>query len=259
MHIDLTEIEENKKVRREQRYWIKEFGLFVSDRLSLVSGDWLTDGIINCAQRLLKERYPLMGGLQHTSLGDTLSYTIERGEFIQIINIRGNHWVTVSNIGSQPNCYNIYDSMCYGDLSSRAKKQICALIFSDSNEITLNFPSVQLQKGASDCGLFSVAYATTLCTGFDPVDLKYNQEFFRTHLFECIQKKFITPFPCEMLTKKRQPQNIVQVVPLHCVCRQPEEGRMAQCDMCGRWYHEECVKLPDNVENIEWFCARCKQ
>ncbi len=154
MYIDLTEGEESKdEIKREQRYWMKEFSLFVTDRLSLISGDWLTDTIINCAQRLLKEHYPLMGGLQATTLGDILSYTVEKGEFVQILNVRGSHWVTVSNIGCEQNCIKVYDSIPYGDLSSRARKQISALICSDANQIILKFPSVQQQKGGSDCGI----------------------------------------------------------------------------------------------------------
>ena len=58
-------------------------------------------------------------------------------------------------------------------------EQICALI------LTLNFPNVQFQKGGSDCGLFSIAFAASLCTGFRfyPADLQYNQTL---HLLNCI-------------------------------------------------------------------------
>ncbi len=92
----------------------------MTDRLSLISGDWLTDTIINCAQRLLKEHYPLMDGLQATTLGDILSYT---GEFVQILNVQG----TVSNIDSEPNCIKVYDSIPYlpeqGNRFSTAKRR----------------------------------------------------------------------------------------------------------------------------------------
>ena len=39
------------------------------------------------------------------------------------------------------------------------------LMFSDAQELTLNFPN----EGGSDCGLFSIA---SLGTGFDPADLQ---------------------------------------------------------------------------------------
>ena len=39
------------------------------------------------------------------------------------------------------------------------------------------------QKGVNDCGIFAVAFATTLCTGFDPTDLQYDQNAFRDGLY----------------------------------------------------------------------------
>ena len=55
--------------------------LFVADRQSIVAGEWLTDAVIDAAQVLLKEHFPEMGGLQRTTLGHTLTYAVERGEF----------------------------------------------------------------------------------------------------------------------------------------------------------------------------------
>jgi len=51
----------------------------VSDRISILSGEWLTDAVINCCQTLLKEQYPHIGELQNTGLGETLAYEIETG------------------------------------------------------------------------------------------------------------------------------------------------------------------------------------
>ena len=39
---------------------------------------------IDDAQVLLKEHFPEMGGLQRTTLGHTLTYAVERGEFVQL-------------------------------------------------------------------------------------------------------------------------------------------------------------------------------
>lgn len=245
------------KRKRRQRYWIKDLMLYVSDRQSIVSGEWLTDAVIDCSQVLLKNQYPHVGGLQMTTLGLLLRYSIETGEFVQILNVRRSHWVTVSNIGCKPDHFNVYDSMPSGNnISLRAKQQICAMIFSNSRQIILDFPKVQCQRGASDCGLFSIAFATTLCTGFDPAEIEYNQSLFRDHLMQCIQDRKITPFPCEM--KKRQQSTRQEVVKIHCQCRQPESGKMAACDGCSKWYHEECVHFPMNIEHVKWFCPNCQ-
>ena len=230
--------------------------LFVADCQSIVAGEWLTDAVINAAQVLLKEHFPEMGGLQRTTLGHTLTYAVERGEFVQIVNVRGNHWITVSNIGCQLNHLNVYDSIPHGDISLRAKQQIAALLFTQAKAITLNFPDVQVQRGSSDCGLFSIAFAMTLCTGFDPVEIKYDQKLFRDHLLQCIQNQHFTPFPCTVINKRPQAGH-QQVVPLFCQCRQPEGGKMAQCDGCKEWYHDECANFPDDIESVAWFCPSC--
>ena len=36
--------------------------------------------------------------------------------------------------------------------------------------------TVEKQKGSSDCGLFAVVFATSLCIGLEPANLKYHQE-----------------------------------------------------------------------------------
>ena len=35
--------------------------------------------------------------------------------------------------------------------------------------------AVERQSGSDDCGLFALAYAVTLLTGFDPVNVVYEQ------------------------------------------------------------------------------------
>ncbi|RKP37399.1 hypothetical protein BJ085DRAFT_5307, partial [Dimargaris cristalligena] len=30
---------------------------------------------------------------------------------------------------------------------------------------------------------------------------------------------------------------------LYCVCRQPEQGFMVECDICHEWYHGGCLKI----------------
>ena len=219
--------------------------LFVADRQSIVAGEWLTDAVIDAAQVLLKEHFPEMGGLQRTTLGHTLTYAVERGEFVQIVNVRGNHWsrITVSNIGCQLNHLNVYDSIPHGDISLRAKQQIAALLFTQAKAITLNFPDVLI------VAYFLLHLQMTLCTGFDPVEIKYDQKLFRDHLLQCIQNQHFTPFPCTVINKRPQAGH-QQVVPFFCQCRQPEGGKMAQCDGCKEWYHDECANFPDDIESV---------
>ena len=68
------------------------------------------DDVINAGIKLLEMSYPAMGGLQSTVLGETLSFNVCRGNFVQILNVARNHWITVSR-----NCelYLFHFSSCY--------------------------------------------------------------------------------------------------------------------------------------------------
>ena len=65
----------------------KELQLYEADKQSLSHGKWLTDNIIDAAQALLRNAYPYIGGLESVSLGQTLAFTIQSGEFVQILNV----------------------------------------------------------------------------------------------------------------------------------------------------------------------------
>ena len=120
-----------------------------------------------------------------------------------------------------PNHYNVDDSIQHGNTSSRVKQQICALVYSDSKEISLKFQSVQFQKG-SYCGLFCVAFATSVCAGLDPAYLCHNQDIFREHVLYCIENKYISPFPSTI--EERPNSTVERTITLYCLCRQPEVG-----------------------------------
>jgi len=67
----------------------------------------------------------------------------------------------------------VYDSIRREDISSRVKKQICALVYSDAKEINLTLPNVPRRVG-SKYGMFGISSAISFSTGFDPADLCYN-------------------------------------------------------------------------------------
>ena len=70
----------------------EELGLEFSHKECIINGGWL---IINAGQKLLEKSYPAMGGLQSIVLGETLSFDICHGIFVQILNVGRNHWIAV--------------------------------------------------------------------------------------------------------------------------------------------------------------------
>ena len=77
----------------------------------LSASGWLSDRVIEAAQLLILQQFPHVSGLQNPILQQTLTFQVHRGEFVQIINVRNNHWCTVSNIGCGEGEVKVYDSM----------------------------------------------------------------------------------------------------------------------------------------------------
>jgi len=190
--------------RPDSKYYLQQchkimntwaIGLHSADKVFLTKGKWLTDNIINAAQRLLKTTHSHIGGLQDTLLGETLSFEIQHGEFVQILNVSQSHWITVSNVGCKKRVVNIYDSIpsCY--VPTRTKEQIAAILFANETTLTLEHKAIQVQQGSNDCSLFTIAFATSLCGGENPVEINYKQHLLRSHLLNCVTKQEIFVFP----------------------------------------------------------------
>ena len=96
IQIDYNDIESDSSKRYD------ELGLLQTDKKILVSytvrNAWLNAHLIIAGQRLLKLRFPNVGGLQDVTKQDTLSFEKETGEFVQILHCNKNHWICVSNI-----------------------------------------------------------------------------------------------------------------------------------------------------------------
>ena len=53
----------------------------------------------------------------------------------------------------------------------------------------------QLQTGINDCGLFALAFCTSLALGEDLSEIKYDQARMRMHLENCLEAKQLSSFP----------------------------------------------------------------
>ena len=246
------------------QFWKKELNLTDDERQILNHPQkWLNDSLITAGQNMLKKQYgDRVSGLQDVVKLRTLSMDIEPNEFVQILNKSDNHWFTISTIGCKPGVVNIYDSASKY-ITRRNKEEIAALLNTGEDTITIQYMNVQHQYGGSDCGLFALAFATTLSTGMDPTACTFNQELMREHFLSCINKGQLDHFP---LKHTRRP--ILQPVKLesfdiHCHCRMPENprDRMILCNgSCKQWYHDTCEHVEDNIWNsrLRWYCTNCK-
>ena len=226
-------------------------------RTIISSGAWLNDLIIFAAQNLLRSEHPFVGGLQDPVLSEKMAMVPEPGEFVQVLNVLGDHWLTVSNIG----CGNHFTIRVFNSLRGRlpmsAKKVVADILQCQKKSITIIYESVQIPDGASDCGLFALAFAMSLCHGNNPSKELYNQEAMRDHLLRFLEDGKLCQFPS--LGKRRSRQKAgIERVPIYCVCRLPEE--MIQCSECAEWYHTSCVVVDRKaIVNCDqkWNCIKC--
>ncbi|KAL5491289.1 hypothetical protein EMCRGX_G016548 [Ephydatia muelleri] len=241
--------------------WIKvgESVLHKEDKVVLSNNGWLTDNIIHAAQQLLKQSHPHISGLQNPILQKTKTFDVQRNlDFVQCLNIKDNHWITVSAASSIPDTINVYDSL-NGTLTEPLKQIIADLMHSAGKQITVQYVSVQYQKGSQDCGLFAIAFACEICFGKDPSSVTFVQSTMRQHLIEGLEQGNILPFPSAV---RRQRSQMVrqEVFRIFCSCRMPNDGRkMIQCSKCREWYHLNCVRVSRKFlrHTVPWFCG-CK-
>ena len=169
------------------------------------SGEWLDDLIICAAQSLLQHQYPHIGGFQNTLLAEMLAMIPPTQEFIQIINVYGDHWITIFNMGcTDSSSIKVFNSLG-GRLPGSKKKVVADLLQCKRKTITIQYENVQKQLGSSDCGCFALAYATSLCCGIEPSKELYDQKAMRLHLLQAISNQKLTPFPTKGKRQQRKP------------------------------------------------------
>ena len=188
--------------------------LHEQDKAILSSGKWLNDDMITACQNLLKKQYPMVEGLQATALVQKFAMEPQAGEFVQIVNVSGNHWITISTIGCTAGSVQVYDSL-HMKLTSVTKKLVADLMMTRDKAISVTYANVQWQSGGNDCGLFALAFATSLCEGHDPAVIAYDQPQMSSHLLSCIVTGKMTAFP-QRSSNRRAKINKTELIPVFC-------------------------------------------
>lgn len=145
--------------------------------------------------------------------------------FIQVLHVNGNHWITVSNIRpkSDPtlDSVGIYDSNWSSTavVAPNTMQQICSFFKSMAQSITFNMINVERQTNMSDCGVFSLAYATELAYWGDPSVVVWDSDKMRQHIIDSVKNGCVLPFP-KLGKRKIGFGRIVMShsEPIHCLC-----------------------------------------
>ena len=85
--------------------------------------------------------------------------------------------------------------------------------------------------------------------------------------------KKIAMFPLKKETNKKEKPIKRTFIEINCNenCRRPEffkmgkertnGERMAECEECELWFHQECEKIPDKIfkdDSLKYFCSKCQ-
>ena len=111
-------------------------------------------------------------------------------------------------------------------------QSLAALLKWASDHMVVEWLKVKKQRGGSDCGLFAIAVAITLCNGDDPMMQDYDQGVMREHLALCFDCGEIAAFPAlQSGRKKKAAKSKREREHLYCHCRMPyiEGSFMVQC------------------------------
>ena len=238
----------------------------MTDKEILQNGHWVNDRIILATFRVLKKdpRVRNLAGLQDVISATKHGYTNKENfeRFVQIVNVRGNHWVALSNVKTTADRVFIYDS--YVNLNRKKDaisyplnvEQCACQLIKPVAFVNMYVANVQQQKGGNDCGLFSIANAVALCFGIDPTTLKINQHTLSRVLIDCLYDQDFSSFINQVSRPKNPPLQkylFEWVCRVHCHCTMPDDGQlMVSCRKCKRWFHSQCEE--GNFRDPRWIC-----
>lgn len=203
--------------------------------------------------QLMKNIASDVGGLQDVILAVKCGFTQGVENCVQILNARGNRWITMADTDLLPNEICIYDSLqalnVKGDrINCRisVEQAACQLVKSKIGVRFVAPTDIQQQIGGNDCGLFAIAFAAVVCLGKQPSFASYKQELMRKELIRTFENKDILTYVSNAVTFDVRDNASVLFewnCRIYCHCLMPDDRKqMVKCSACNRWYHHSCEK-----------------
>ena len=144
-------------------------------------------------KRSFEKKNPNIEGFQKPTLGLCKNFDVVGGEFVQLLHTGGNHWVCLCSIGCTKGHVNLYDSLFHDVICDDIEKQARVLLGNEFRKLSV--VPVQQQMNRSDCGVFSIAYATSLVFMDDPKIIQYDISKMHGHLIKCLKSSQMEQFP----------------------------------------------------------------
>ena len=189
---------------------------------------------------------------QSVALGLCANFNVQTEEFIQILHNGSDHWITITTIGAKHPDMFVYDSL-YSTVNESVKTQISNLICTQNSSIRLSFVDVVRQSGINDCGVFAVAYATSLCFEVSLSNPFFQQKSMREHIYRCLGERKFTMSPISKYRRQMENKIKSQIdISIYCTCRMPARNPMIECNSCHEWFHiGPCV----TVSKVKWMIS----
>ena len=90
-----VEIVGAKKIETKNKHRVNQkFNKAIHNKI--IENKWLSDESINLAQTILFKNFPLISVFEDTTLGALNMFSVQTGEFIQVLH-ENNRWVTLSS------------------------------------------------------------------------------------------------------------------------------------------------------------------
>ena len=167
----------------------------------IIMGVRLSDIHINMAQKLLKDQFCSLNGLESTLLqAKEVSHTEEmiKNKLQIIYCCEREHWIVATNINSCKGEITVIDSIFKSiDYESRRTINLLFKPAGTTKILDIRLLNSQKQKGSKDCGLFAIAFATAFAHGKGMEKLRFHQESMRAHLVRCLYINKLTMNPTE--------------------------------------------------------------
>lgn len=115
----------------------------------------------------------------------------------------------------------------------------------------------QQETNCVDCGLFAIAFATSLAQNENPVRRVYDTTKLRQHSDSCLEAGKMSVFPSHGTNEKKDFKATLNVIEIYCSCRMPHDNTSEDDDMiertkCCEWYHGSC----ENVINFKRYRSK---
>ena len=148
---------------------------------TILGKQMLSDKSINIAQSLLLKQFPKICGFQDTVIGKLQEFDTIPTEknYIQILHDSSLHWVYVANMESKKKdneIHYLYDSLKKKHILKDITTQIASYTYHPDRQLTILSKSVQQQGNGVDCGVYAIAFATSLAYGGNPEKEGYDKK-----------------------------------------------------------------------------------